>query len=203
MPMDNPVFATRKVTLTNRRNPTDSIEALINPDQLNPTTEAVIGELNPVGSSSSVHMYGHTKSTVFSLMLRFSSVIHSVTESGWGKNTKPPITGIERAINWLNAYVYGPSVGIAPAPIIVFWPNVLHMVCIVKTISNSITRFDNDLKMRMAEVTVNFENSTRSHITSGDVTSNGWIQNVDAQTKSSFGTDPNLGAPLNIGRRNG
>lgn len=185
---DDPTRAAVRVVLANSYDPTDNLDALMNPESLNINISMNIGKMSPVGSSHDVKQYASTMSPSFPLEFYFSAEIAART------NYKYP--DITRALNWFTACGYGREAGRAPDPLIVLWPSVLSMQYAVETIDVTYMSFSRTLRTKTARVV----------LTGGELRTT--FQTRDRQLEDGFEVPMfrNIsiaGAPLNMGNSRG
>lgn len=154
MPRNDPTEVWMKVVLADLYKPEDYFVVMSNPPSLSIQVAVESGELHPVGWSSGVDMYGHTKSAGFDLTLRLSAFELSRQNGGraWPKlDGVPPI---EAQIRWLTSFAYPRDLGVSPAPLLVYWPNIMSIACRVTNVNLNYEMFDVMLQTRIATVTL-------------------------------------------------
>ena len=147
-----PISARKRVTLASLHNPTDRFVCVLNPNSLSYTVSIRSGELEPIGWSGDVDMYGGTKSVPFTLVIHLSQFLFDATF-----NEFSTITTVKDAIAWLTSFCYAEAPGLAPSPLLVEFPNTLVMSCKVLSITVDHKRWDADLNPREAIVTLNLK----------------------------------------------
>lgn len=153
--------AIRRVYFMDPMDPTNQMQALFNPSELPFSTEAVIGELGPIGWSHDIQQYARTKSTGFSLTLEYSSV--AFVELG------VDFPEMNQAHGFFRSFLYGASPGIAPKHLMMIWPNTAAIICTVKKVAVRFTRWDWRLNVRAFTVQLDLMEDRRSFLGSGEV----------------------------------
>lgn len=113
------------------------LPGLLNPQTLSYAIEVGIGELNPVGWSSSILMYGYTKSPTVPIELYFSSQMTSRVAS----YAKEKVFPLREYVDWFGSFCYPHAGGLAPPPLSILWPKVAHFALVVQTFNAEYIRF--------------------------------------------------------------
>lgn len=125
--------ALQRVTLTDAHNPGERMaNGLLNPQTFKYSVQVAIGELNPVGYSSSVLNYGHTKSGEVPIEFYFSTQL-SQRVSGFQELTYYS--------NWIGAFCFPKKMGQAPPVMLCIWPKVINITLVVASYEADIVRF--------------------------------------------------------------
>ena len=185
-----PKFADVRVVWANARDPNMSLKSLFNPQQLGIRTAAHIGEIGPIGWSSTTQQFSRTMSPDIPIELYFSE--HAFFDFGL------PFPSFEHSADFFRSFLYGPAPGIAPSHILLVWPGVATIIAVVKDVDVRFTRFD--LKMHAMEYTVsmNLKEARQTFISAKKISgSHGpGMQTPDAELMSPGATRNLSGAPL-------
>jgi hypothetical protein len=153
--------AHERVTFYDSDNPKRNMTALFNPDSLPRDTEAVLGELNPIGASSSVFQYAFTRATEYDITLPYSHL--ALIERGG------PMVRVEEAEQFFRSFLYGPRRRRAPSTMWMIWQNFLSVQLVVRRVSIVYSRWDLDLQVRDYEINLSVAEIRRDFMTSGSV----------------------------------
>lgn len=112
-----------KVTLTNISSG-NTLEAMFNPSNLEEQLTTEWSKLTIPGMSHQVLQYSHTTNEAFTL------------ELFWRATSRDELERIARARRWLKSLMYPPSgaedvAGGAPPRVLVVWPGMLSMQCVL------------------------------------------------------------------------
>jgi hypothetical protein len=193
--MFDPTHVWKKVVLAELYDPVNQIVVLSNPPTLDLSIAVETGELQPVGWSSGVDMYGHTKSVPFDLPLRLSAF--EMARQGYETNTEIGlgVNPVERQIRWLSSFAYPRDLGVSPAPLLVVWPNIMSVACKVRNVNISYKMFDNKMGVRLAEVTLSLTEMRQAFKTAISHQANGFFDEGHSTSRGAGG-DYKLGAVL-------
>jgi hypothetical protein len=153
---DDPTRAWSRMSLINADDSNDKLYALCNPEALSLSLSVDVGELKPVGWSHPVQMYGSTGAWTIPVKLYWSQFIliyrgHKVKNIG-------------TAITWLSRFVYPKERGLAPSRLILAWPNVLTIPCVLRSIAITHSKFDTFLEATVSEVELQLTSYRRNFI---------------------------------------
>ena len=187
----DPTRAWARVSLADKDDTSNAIEALLNPSSLKLSVKVTIGKLYPVGCSHATKQYGHTEEVT--TQLEFILLASAV----WRRNSQSmiPSTGksVTQYVNWLSQFAYAKAKGYAPRIMLLVWPNVASMTFVMDSFDAEYTRFDRDLTVREAKVTMTIGEIRSEFKTGGMQLKDGWTGAVGSGTYSESGDPLNLG----------
>jgi hypothetical protein len=153
----DPTRAAARITLSSYDEPMETMrEALLNPGSLPLDIEVDVGELHPVGASHTTLQYGSTRAVQTSLELYFSSSLQGryIETQGDAILVQQEPIDITKHVNWLASFCYAAEEQRAPSPLVISWPNVVHIVCVVRRFNANYIRFASDLTPLVAQVNI-------------------------------------------------
>jgi hypothetical protein len=184
-----PTEAYERVRFYDTGDPRRNMPALFNPNELPEDTEATIGELNPIGSSSTTLQYAHTKATSYSLTLQFS--YRAMVERG------SPMIAVAEAKNFFKSFLYATHHGKAPTIMQMVWPNFMSVNYVVKRVNVRYTRWDLELQLREYVVELSLIENRRTFLSSTQL-NNGQI-NIPPDTAGTHAPRSGLTRALTDG----
>jgi hypothetical protein len=121
----------------------------LNPTTLRYSRGVNIGELEPVGGSHSVLMYGNTRSAEVPLEFYFSTQLNA--RAGAGQYA----ANLAFYVDWFDAFCFPLESGAAPPPLLLVWPRVMETVLVITDFDAEYVRFySEDLAPQAVRVTV-------------------------------------------------
>ena len=171
--------ALQRLKLIDATEPLNKLDALFNPSSLSLAIDATAGRLNPVGSSHPVKQYAYTNEAKFSLELYWST--YHVYHRGLQNIQMEP----REALAWLASFCYPRQQGIAPAPLLVVWPNTLTMLVTVDSWKGDYLRWDADGVPRIARALLDVSELRQSPRYRRTVTMYGLHQSDDMHTSTA------------------
>jgi len=190
--IQDPTVAKRRLVLAPMDKPEDSVYALFNPEELRMSLQINEGKLTPVGWSHPVKLYGSTGDWQFDIKLHFS--MFRIWHRGY------EFISIHDAMGWFSQLGYGWKVGQSPSPLIVIWPGTLTMAVTVTAIEQGVTRWDEDLMIRLGEVVLKV-GEIRQKFKHRDSAAEGHLSSDEDHSASGPGSGfrPGMtGSPMNL-----
>jgi len=178
----NPTRASARVVLAELFDTSNAMEAMFNPEQLELSVEAGVGDLQPVGWSHGIQQYGHTKCVSFPLT--FIYTLHGLRFRDPPLVSKKafPFMSLTDAVGWFSSFVYPRDYGVAPSPMLVVWPRVLTMAVVVRSVSAKYTRFDRDLEPREVQITTQLSEIRQQLKISSQQRFSAWVTSWEGHT---------------------
>ena len=150
----NPAY---RVVLVNALEPEERFRAYFNPTELEGSLSVTAGRLQPIGWSHPVKQYAYTGEIKIPFRFWLSTLAMRAWPPGTANRSEPAIGrtflwDVMDVVKWLLSFCYAEDAGMAPAPLLVFWPKTLGMLFTVDEVSWKILHWDTEMTPKIAEV---------------------------------------------------